>query len=85
MTNKPKTSWNVERRRRANLNERKAPCQVSGRWLQFPTNAREFKTGTFLAVDVMTENDDGKPRKLCELVLVKEDLLELLNRIPLVE
>ncbi|SFT82825.1 hypothetical protein SAMN05192563_1004224 [Paraburkholderia aspalathi] len=77
-----KASWNVERRRRTNVNEGKAPCQVSGRWLQFPAKAHEFKNGTFLAVDVMTADSDGNPRKLCELVLVKEELLELLTRIP---
>lgn len=84
MTSEAKPSWNVERRRRANLTEGKAPCQVSGRWLQFPAQAHEFKDGTFLAVDVMTADGDGMPRKLCELVLVKEDLLELLARIPYV-
>ncbi len=77
-----KTSWNAERRRRGNLNEGKAVCQVSSRWLQFPDRAPEFRDGTFLAVDVMTADSDGKPRKLCELVLVKEDLLELLASIP---
>lgn len=82
MTSKAKLSWNVERRRRANLNEGKAPCQVSGRWLQFPAQVHEFKAGTFLAAALMTVDGDGKPRKLCELVLVKEDLLELMARVP---
>jgi hypothetical protein len=82
MTSQSKTSWNVERHRRANLNKGKAPCQVSGRWLQFPERAREFTDGTYLAIDVMTCDSDGNPRKLCELVLVKEDLLELLARVP---
>lgn len=77
-----KTSWNAERRRRANLNEAKVACQVSKRWLQFPAQAHEFRDGTFLAVDVMTADSEGKPRKLCELVLVKEDLLELLASVP---
>jgi hypothetical protein len=81
MASGAKPSWNVERRRRANLSEGKALCQVSGRWLQFPTQAHEFKDGTFLAVDVMTRDGDGNSRKLCELVLVKEDLLELLARV----
>lgn len=75
-------SWNFERRRRTYLNKGRAPCQVSGRWLQFPERAGEYSDGTFLTIDVMTENVDGNQRKLCELVLVKEDLLELLARIP---
>jgi hypothetical protein len=76
------SSWNAERRRRANLKERKVVCQVSNRWLQFPAEAHELREGTFLSVDVMTADSDGKPRKLCALVLVKEDLLDLLARVP---
>ena len=30
----------------------------------------------------MTTKEDRKDRKLCELVLAREDLLQILNRIP---
>lgn len=77
-----KPYWKGERLRRANLDKGKALCQVSGRWLQFPEKAHEFADGTYLPIDVMTSDDEGRVRKLCELVLVKEDLLDLLARIP---
>jgi hypothetical protein len=35
-----------------------------------------------MAIDVMTTDADGKDRKLCELVLAREDLLLVLNRMP---
>lgn len=59
----------------------KADCQVSERWLQFPRTGRKFQEGTFLVVDVMTSNETGKERKLCELILVKEQLQHILDRI----
>jgi hypothetical protein len=35
-----------------------------------------------MIVDVMSTNAEGKHRKLCELVLAREDLLQILNRMP---
>ncbi len=58
-------------------------CQVSDRWLQMPEHAHEFADGTYLSIDVMTDKGEGKPRKLCELVLLKEDILAVLAAIPI--
>lgn len=70
-----------ERRARLNLNARRVPCQVSERWLQFPEHASALCDGTYIALDVMTLDQNEKQRKLCELVLLKEDLLVMLNRL----
>lgn len=70
----------------AKLMEGRVDCEVSGRWLKFPTNAHQVQMGAgtreIMTVDIMTTNEDGKDRKLCELVLAREDLLQILNRMP---
>lgn len=58
-------------------------CDVSDRWLQLPEQAYEFHNGTYLSIDVMTDKGEGKPRKLCELVLIKEELLAALEALPI--
>jgi hypothetical protein len=56
-------------------------CQVSGRWLQFPEKASAVGGKSFMVIDVMTLGSDEQPRKFCELVLAKEDLIAMLNKI----
>lgn len=86
MSNNRKNPPISERRRLADVMEGRANCQVSGRWLQFPETARTVRNGygtaSFMVVDVMTKNSDDEVRKICELVLTKEDLLQILNRMP---
>ncbi|MFJ1470086.1 hypothetical protein [Massilia orientalis] len=75
-----------ERVHLAKLMEGRVDCAVSGRWLQFPATAQEVEMGgctqELMFVSVMTTNEDHKDRKLCELVLAREDLLHILNRMP---
>ncbi len=84
MSGLKKTS-RLERLRLANVMDGRAECHVSGRWLQFSSTAQQNPNGigghdnlTFL--DVMTQNHDGTSRKICELVVNRQDLLEILNR-----
>lgn len=70
-----------ESRKRFRRNKNQVPCQVSARWLQFPKDAWAFPNGTFISIDLMTIGSDENPRKLCELVLLKEDLVEMLNKL----
>lgn len=57
-------------------------CQISGRYLQFHEKSDILDTGEFITVDVMAMPDDGKPaRKICELVIKREDLLEALKHV----
>ena len=58
-------------------------CQVSGRTLQFHEKSHVFESGEFITIDVMAmQMEDDKPaRKICELIVTKEDLLEALNHI----
>ena len=58
------------------------PCMVSSRWLQFPEkSAGHFGGGEFIDVDVMTEGENEKPRRICHLVVTREDLLRVINSV----
>ncbi|MFJ3465340.1 hypothetical protein [Achromobacter spanius] len=59
----------------------KVECQVSNRWLQFPSEAPQFSDGAYVFVNVMTESETGTERKLCELILRKHELEEVLSRV----
>jgi hypothetical protein len=69
----------------ANVMEGKAVCVVSSRWLQFPQTATMVYDAPFMFVDVMTMNSDDQEKKICQLVLSKDDLLQILNRIEIKE
>ena len=70
--------------RRKNLNGPLCvECQVSGRTLNFHEKSCTLENGEFITIDVMAmQIEDDKPaRKICELIVTKEDLLEALNHI----
>jgi hypothetical protein len=57
------------------------PCIVSNRWLQFAeSGAGPYREGEYIRVDVMTNTGDT-PRKICELVVTREDLLRAINNV----
>lgn len=85
MTNVKRFPASAERRDRRNLNAGVVECQVSPRWLQFSKNATVVGEKGFMSVDVMTLSSDEQPRKICELVLAKEDLLAMLAAIEVSE
>jgi hypothetical protein len=70
-----------ERRDRLNLRKYRVPCQVSMRWLQFPETAHALRAGDFMQIDVMTVGSDDKERKICELILTKQDLVRMLEQV----
>jgi hypothetical protein len=59
---------------------------VSGRWLQFSTGgSAKLTEGEYITMWVMTENSDDKDKKLCELIVTREDLqsaLDLIEKTP---
>ncbi|MFA7238208.1 MAG: hypothetical protein WC058_15210 [Phycisphaeraceae bacterium] len=58
------------------------PCIVSGRWLEFSQGGSvNIGAGEAITLAVMTESAEGKPRKLCELIVTREELLHVLNLI----
>jgi hypothetical protein len=75
--------YSTERARRLNSRKRIIPCQISSRWLKFPEKMHVYSEESYLSIDVMTtiknENNETKDKKLCEIVLLKEDLIKLLE------
>lgn len=66
------------------LNEKngKLECEVSCRWLQFPKASDKFSEIEYICLDVMTLGASDKGRKLCELILDKQQLLKMLKELP---
>ncbi|MFM0239672.1 hypothetical protein [Paraburkholderia phytofirmans] len=85
MSNVKRFPGSKERRKRRDLNAGKVACQVSSRWLQFPERAANVAGEAFMTVDVMTIDSNDRPRKICELVLTKEDLNAMLLRVSVDE
>lgn len=74
-------------RRKNTLGPLTVECQVSGRYLKFHDKSSILQGGEFITVDVMSMQveDDKKPRKICELIVTREDLLEALKHVSLQE
>jgi hypothetical protein len=61
-------------------------CEVSERWIQLPIVTD--LTGNnidYMRLEVMTNGNNDKPRKLCELIVNRTELVELLKEIPTVD
>jgi len=71
-----------ENEQRINTQKRKIPCQLSSKWLQFPQESRVHPQGDCISVDVMTailtDDQQEKETKICELVLFREDIEAML-------
>lgn len=60
-------------------------CEVSGRLVKFHDKSSNCKGGEFIYLEVFPEKDPDNPnkkqRRICELVLTREDLLKALEHI----
>ena len=58
-------------------------CLVSGRYLCFHEKSAVLQDGEFITVDVMAmQMDEDKPsKKICELIITREDLMNALKHI----
>ena len=63
-------------RRKNSLGPLCVECQVSGRRLQFSQNSTILQGGEFISIDVMTQSlgDDEPAKKICGLIVTREDL-----------
>jgi hypothetical protein len=58
------------------------PCIVSSRWIKFhPESAGPYEEGEYIIMNVMTSDKNDHDRKVCELVVTREDLLSALNSV----
>jgi hypothetical protein len=53
---------------------------VSGRWMVFGEQGDRISDGEYIHLDVMTDQGDGG-RKLCSLVVTREDVLRALSNV----
>jgi len=58
-------------------------CQVSGRYLQFHENSALVSTEEFITVDVMPmlEDYDKPSKRICQLIIKREDLMNALAHV----
>lgn len=54
------------------------PCEISSRYLKIK-GISEVKNDKLVILDVMTENDKGKGKKICEMVISLEDFSQAVN------
>lgn len=57
------------------------PCEVSERWLAFDPTSSQLQSGEFLSLSVMTLATNGSKKKLCDLFITRENLLEVISKI----
>lgn len=58
------------------------PCMVSERWIQFPKESgSHFDDGEYIAISIMTYGSDDKDKKICDLVITREDILKAINSV----
>jgi hypothetical protein len=67
--------------KRLSFRKYQVKCQVSERWIQFPKEAHGTGNGDYISLNVMTQVYEGKPHKICELVVTRQDLQKMLDNI----
>ena len=61
--------------------EYSVPCEISERWILFGKTSSKLKGGEFIFADIMTMSQNDKPRKICNLIITRENLLKVLSKI----
>jgi hypothetical protein len=60
-------------------------CLITDRWLKFEDTSVRMDVGEAVILDVMETDTDGNDKKVCQLVVTKEELLEVIKQIePLI-
>lgn len=60
-------------------------CLLTDRWLRFEDTSVRMDVGEAIILEVMETDEEGNDTKLCQLVITKEELLEVLGQIePLI-
>jgi hypothetical protein len=78
--------FRYKRRKREDKESKVLRCEVSERWIQFPVVSELTAANIdYMHLDVMTNGNNNKPRKLCEVIINRSTLIELLNDIPTID
>ena len=57
-------------------------CVLTDRWLAFDKESISIQEGETFFISVMTDVS-GKPKKICDLAITKEDILRALENVKL--
>ena len=69
-------------RRKNQMGRGYVPCIVSERWLQFPKVSDGYVgDGEVISISVMTNGQDDRPHRLCDLMITREDLLRAVGAV----
>lgn len=60
-------------------------CLLTDRWLKLTDTSVRMDVGEAIILDVMEAGPDGSDRKICQLVVTKEELMEVIGRIKPLE
>ena len=71
-----------QQRARERLGVTTVSCEVSGRYLKFHEQSYRSENGEYITVDVMPMFEDEIPqRRICQLVITREELMEALSHV----
>ena len=56
-------------------------CLLTDRWIKFADTSVRLDAGEAIILDVMEADADGNDVKVCQLVVTREELLEVLGRV----
>lgn len=73
---------NCKRRKNIEKNLGKLHCEVSSRWVEFPNSSDKHVDMDYLHLDIMTMSSDKKKSKICELVVDRDALEQMLKDLP---
>ena len=78
--------FRLKRRKKEDRENKVLRCEVSERWLQLPmaTDLTDDNVD-YMHLDVMTNGSNDKPKKLCELIINRAELIGLLKEIPIID
>jgi hypothetical protein len=78
--------FRFKRRKKDDRENKILRCEVSERWIQLPI-ATDLTGGDidYMRLHVMTNGSNDKPRKLCEMIVNRSELIELLKEIPTID
>lgn len=68
----------IRKNKRGNMS---VDCIVTDRWLRFSNNSAMLECGEVYTVDVMTTNSDDINKKICQVIIRKEELVDVIGRI----
>ena len=58
------------------------PCVVSERWIEFPLESGgHLDFGEPITLAIKTRGTNDKPRKICEIIVTREDLQRAIDQV----